>query len=228
MEYSEDIVLMLTVNREDVLRPYQSHKLVWAGIQWLEAPFWFFCPLAQLGSPGKTHEYSAHLLPVALLVHIPLADARGGGPRGGVGEIVAEGGGGCSLGRCGGSSWHPKVTFQNASMVLRRQTSQGQVSGWALIYSATTPKSAKNTALSSAADQGKVIRSHMQNPAVCLPIRAAAPRRNACTMKRLAGREKCNFRRHIGSIFSEITQIWWSVIAFISFCGYIHKHPTSR
>lgn len=93
MEYSEDIVLMLTVNREDVLRPYQSHKLVWAGIQWLEAPFWFFCPLAQLGSPGKTHEYSAHLLPVAVLVHIPLADARGGGPRGGVGEIVAGGGG---------------------------------------------------------------------------------------------------------------------------------------
>lgn len=79
MEYSEDIVLMLTVNREDVLRPYQSHKLVWAGIQWLEAPFWFSCPLAQLGSPGKTHEYSAHLLPVALHVHIPLADARGGG-----------------------------------------------------------------------------------------------------------------------------------------------------
>lgn len=45
MEYSEDIVLMLTVNREDVLRPYQSHKLVWAGIQWLEAPLLIFSVL---------------------------------------------------------------------------------------------------------------------------------------------------------------------------------------
>lgn len=51
---------------------------------------------------------------------------------------------GCSRGQCGGSSWHSeRITFQNASVAVRSQTSQGQVSGAALIYSAATPKSVK-------------------------------------------------------------------------------------
>lgn len=66
-----------------------------------------------------------------------------------------------------------------------------------------------------------------KTPAVFLPIHIAAPVWNAYNIKQLGSVREMQFREtHLIDSFSEITQISSSVIAFISFCGYIHKHPT--
>lgn len=114
---------------------------------------------------------------------------------------------GCSRGQCGGSSWHSeRITFQHASVVVRSQTSQGQVSGPALIYSATTPKSVK-IRTQHAADQREVAQSRMQTPAVRLTPRISAAWETHTILNNSPPREKQFLETHAIDFFSRITQI---------------------
>lgn len=114
-EYSQDIVLTTAVTEKDVLRLNSSLKLVMADDYRLLLDLCVFClSLAvQASRHIKSHSTPIHPHPTSRCQRRRWGSMRRSWS---------------SSGQCGGTSWHLKVTFQNASVVLRSQTSQGQFS----------------------------------------------------------------------------------------------------
>lgn len=164
---------------KDVLRPYSSRKFVWADVQWLWAPFLMFL---SSGSAWQSRQDSWTLSTPIHLRHSPEPHPIGWRQRR---RRRAARRKGSSPGQCGGSSWHLKVTFQNANVVLRSQTSQGQVSGWALISSATTPKSVKIPHWATRRTRERSHKAICKTRLSSSPVRTSAPVWNAHNIKQL-------------------------------------------
>lgn len=204
------------------MRPYSRYKFVWADVQRLQAPL-FDVPVLWLSLAVQAGLVNS-LCPIH--PHHP-PDPHPTGPCQRRGRAARRRG--CSLGRCGGSSWHSERTaFQKASVAVRSQTSQGQVSGPALIYSATTPKSVKiRPQQRSGAERGHT--EPYAKPSCPSPSTHICTARDAHDIKQLAteGKTISGDTRHR---FFSAREPRSCEVLLLSYHigGYIHKHPTSR